>query len=63
MRERTRYAIRAGLRILIVMPAIYLVLTSLLEMLGFNPPSSTSNFVFLWAVFGAIEISNIVVMR
>ena len=63
MRERTRYAMRAAFRLLIVMPVIYLVLTSILGMLGVKPPSPASNFVFLLAAFGVIEISNIATMR
>lgn len=63
MREKTKAAIKAALWILIVMPAMWFVLISLLKMLGVKYPMSFSSVGTLMVVFGAIAIYNVARMQ
>jgi hypothetical protein len=61
VRERTKYAIRATLWILAVMPAMWFVLTFILRLLGAHT-MPFSNYVTLMAVFGTLAIYNFATM-
>jgi hypothetical protein len=63
VREKTKAAIKAAFWIFIVMPAMWFVLTSSLEMLGVKHPMSFSSFAILMVVFGAFAIYNITKME
>jgi hypothetical protein len=62
MREKTRYAIRQALSILVGMPAIWLAFL-FSKLSGTNHTPSLSLLISLMVVFGLVVVSNFVMMK
>jgi hypothetical protein len=63
MREKTRYAIRQGLCILVGFPVIWLAFYAFSKIIGSNHTPSLFLMISLMVMFGLMAISNYVVMK
>jgi ABC-type microcin C transport system permease subunit YejE len=63
VREKTKYAIRQALRILVGMPAVWLALLLFSRVSGINHTPSLFLLISLMIVFGLMAISNFVTMK
>ena len=63
MREKTKAGIKVALRVLIVMPVLWFVLTSIAGMLGQPHAMPFSHLVPLMILFGAFGVYNVVKME
>jgi hypothetical protein len=63
MRERTKYAIRAALGILVAMPATALAIHFIFKAFGVPDKPDPFNIIMLMVVFGGLAIYNFATYR